>query len=203
MITFKDGCQLASLANPYPIIPANWINGGVNTLFKLSGTLTYDVPSNVPLNNVTIFIKNGPEPVPPATTPIPSTLYTTTTDALGYFEMNLPNGTYYVYAGSTIAWGGVDGGDVTQVRRQIAGLPNGIDGSPLRLRSADVSQDGFIDGTDVTALRRRIANLTPNPNYKAPEWFFDNPVVIINGVELPNQNFKGLCSGDVNGTSPF
>jgi hypothetical protein len=201
LVTFKDGCQLASMASPYPIIPANWIDGGVNTLFKLSGVLTYDVPSNVVLDNVTIYIKNGPEPVPPAVTPVPAVLYTTTTNALGYFEINLPNGSYYIYASSTKDWAGVDGGDVTQVRREIAGLSNGIDGSPLRTRSADVSQDSFIDGTDVTALRRRIALLTPNPNYKAPDWIFENPIIVMNGADV-NQNFKGLCSGDVNGTYP-
>lgn len=198
-ITFTDGCQLASLANPFPIVPANWNDGGVNTLFKLFGTLTYDAPSSALLDNVTIYIKDGPEPVPPAVSPIPNILYTTTTNAAGYFEINLPNGTYYLYASSTKLWEGVDGGDVTQVRRKVANLSNSIDGSALRFLSGDVSMDGIIDGTDVTALRRKIANLTPNPNYKSPEWLFENPVFTISGADV-NRNFTGLCSGDVNGT---
>jgi hypothetical protein len=199
-ITFTDGCQLANLAGT--IVPTNWINGGVNLFYKLSGILTYDLPNSQVLDNVTIYIKNGAEPTPLAPAPLPVVLYTTTTNASGYFEVNVPNGSYFLYASTTKDWEGIDGGDVTQIRRQIAGLSNGIDGSAIRTRSADVSQDGEIDGTDVTALRRRIAGLTPNPNYKAPDWIFENPAVTVNGAALPNQNFKGLCSGDVNGSYP-
>jgi len=200
-ITFADGCQLADLANPHPVIPANWNDGGVNTLFKLFGNLSYYMVPGVPLENATIQIKDGPEPVPPAVTPVPNVLYTVNANAAGYFEIFLPNGTYYLYATCPMPWGGVDGGDVTQIRRKIALLTNVIDGHALRMRAADVSMDGEIDGTDVTALRRRIALLTPNPNYKAPDWIFDNPQIIMNGSDV-NQNFNGICSGDVNSTYP-
>jgi len=199
IVTFNDGCQLANLVGT--IVPANWNNGGVNTFFKISGTLTYDVPSSVVLDNVTIYVKDGPEPIPPAVGPIPNILFSTTTDPSGYFEVNVPNGSYYLYAYCTKSWAGADGGDVTQIRRLIANLSNNIN-TPIRLLSADVSQDGVIDGTDVTALRRKIANLTPNPNFKAPDWLFENPGVVVSGADVANENFTGLCSGDVNGSYP-
>ncbi len=203
-VSFNDGCLLTGIVDPTPpitvqTVPANWIQGGIDLLFKISGILTYDAPSSAPLDGVTIQIKNGAEPIPPAIAPLPATLYTATTDANGYYEVFVPNGSYYIYASTTKAWDGVDGSDVTNIRRYIALLSSTLN-SPLRLRSADVSQSGTIDGTDVTAIRRRIALLTPNPSFKAPDWIFQNPNVLINCANLPNQNFTGLCSGDVNGS---
>lgn len=206
LVVFKDGCQLANLAGT--IVPTNWKDGGINTFFKISGVLSYDLPSGVLLDNVTVYIKDGPEPAPPNVTPVPNILYSTTTNAAGYYEINVPNGSYWIYAACNKMWQGADGGDVTQMRRLIAGLSHNIN-TPLRLLSANVDRSyapnpiDAIDGTDVTALRRKIAGLTPNPNYKALDWLFDNPPVEVNGANVPNKNFTGLCSGDVNGSYPY
>jgi len=196
-VTFKDGCELSNWS--HSIVPANWNNGGVNIKFKLSGTLTYDIPSSDALDGVTIYVKDGAEPVPPAVGPIPTTLYSATTNAAGYFEIYVPNGSYYLYAATTKIWLGPDGADVTQIRRYIAGSLSSVN-SPIRLLSADVTQDGSIDGADVIALRRQIAHNTPNPNYKAPDWIFQNPSVVVSCGDLPNKNFTGLLSGDVDGS---
>ncbi len=203
-VSFIDGCQLTEFVPPAtPIVPANWIDGGIDLKYKISGTLTYDAPSSVPLPGATIQIKSGPEPVPPAIAPVPEVLYTTTTDAAGHYEIYVPNGTYYIYATDTAAWKGVDLSDVTNIRRYIALLTSTLN-SPLRLRSADVSMDGIanIDLTDVTAVRRRIALLTPNPSFKAADWTYENPMVVVDCAEAPDKNFTGLCSGDVTGSYP-
>lgn len=195
-------CEVAD--KYFNIIPVTYTNGGVNVKSKISGLLTYDndIPlGGVILDGVTVYIKDGPEPVPPLTGPVPNILYTTTTNGSGYFEVYVPNGTYYIYAASSKAWAGVDNGDVTNLKRYINNLSNTIN-SPIRFLSADVSMDGAIDGTDVTAIRRRINNLTPNPNFVSQDWIFQNPSVIINCADMPNQNFTGLCAGDVNGTYP-
>ncbi len=201
-VAFTDGCEVANIAAV--IVPVNWINGGVNIHFKLSGFLTYDSSPNpvLALGGVTVYLKDIAEPLPPAIGPIPTILYTTTTDVTGYFEFFVPNGTYYIYAASSAAWAGADGADVTNIRRYIALLSNSIDSDVLRQHAADVNQDGNIDGSDVTVLRRRIANLTPNPNYLAPDWLFENPGVTISAADA-TQNFMGTCSGDVNGSYPF
>lgn len=202
-VDFAPGCELADFtATPFA---ANWVNGGVNLRFRVSGYLTYDKSTTLPLANYTILLKDGPEPIPPAITPVPSILYTTTTDATGYFEIDVPNGDYYLYASSTAAWEDVDGADVTQIRRYIALLSNTIGSDVLRQRAADIDQNGVIDGGDITPLRRRIANLTPNPNYKAPDWLFGNAVtgslhVVVSCANKADQSFQGILSGEVDGS---
>ncbi|MCX6304744.1 MAG: cohesin domain-containing protein [Bacteroidetes bacterium] len=207
-IIFKDGCQLANMAGT--IVPANWNYGGINVnlQYTISGHLEYNSAplANGPIAGATIYIKDGPEPVPPAVAPVPNVIATTTTDASGFYTVNVLNGTYYIYASSTGVWTGVDQGDVINLRRYIAGLTSTIDppnGGPLRVRAADINQDGAVDNGDVIPLRRRIAGLTPNANYLAPDWLFENPAIIVNNANLPGTNFLGIVSGDVNGTYPY
>jgi hypothetical protein len=201
-LIFNPGCEIADpLAN---IIYVNWFNGSVSTNAKVSGILSYDSHPNpfLALGNVTVYLKDGAEPVPPATSPVPNILYSTTTDANGYFEFHVPNGVYFVYAHSTDAWAGVGVPDVLNLRRYAAGLtPNTIDGDPLRIRTADINQDGFVDVADVLPLRRQIAGLVPNPNWLIPDWLFENPTITVSGTDVI-QNLQGICSGDVNGSYP-
>ncbi len=202
LVTFLDGCQLANMVGT--IVPANWNNGGVNLNHTISGTLSYDnhPSANLALSNVTVYIKSGPEPIPPSTGPVPAIIATATTDGSGFFSVSIPNGTYYVYASSIAPWVGVDNGDVINVRRYAAGLtPNTVD-NPLRVRACDINQDGVIDNGDVIPLRRRIAGLTPNPGYVIGDWIFENPSVVVSGSNV-TVNFLGICSGEVNGSYPY
>jgi hypothetical protein len=210
-ITFKDGCEIANNHTPTPdIIPTNWHNGGVNLVYMVSGTLTYNNVTNSPLVGFKVYLKDGPQPIPPAIGPIPTKIDSTTTDINGYFEMFVPNGTYYLYASTTTPWNytAVNTGDVIQLRLYIANQPNTIlypvtPPPPWTLRqlAADINQDGFINTGDVIPLRLRIAG-QPSPNYLAPDWLFENPVVIVNSANMINQNFMGILSGDVNGSYP-
>jgi hypothetical protein len=168
--------------------------------YKISGSLTYcTFTSTLPLPNNYVYLKDGPEPVPPYFVPVPTILHTAVTDYAGYYEFYVGPGTYYLYAAGNCIWDGVDGIDVIQIRRYIAGLSNSISGIPLRERASDVSMDGVIDGVDVTALRRRLANLTPNPNYKAPDWLYENPVANVTTQNI-TVNFRGICSAEVDGS---
>jgi hypothetical protein len=210
-IIFEDGCEIANNAMPTPdIIPTNWHNGGVNMAYMVSGFLTYNNVSNSPLVGFTVYLQDGPQPIPPAIVPIPANIASTTTDGNGYFEMSVPNGTYYLYASTTTPWNtsAVNSGDVIQLRLYIANQPNTIlyPVTPpppwlLRQLAANINWDGSINSGDVIALRLRIAN-QPSPNYIAPDWLFQNPVVIVNSANMINQNFMGILSGDVNGSYP-
>ncbi len=202
-ITFADGCEIANVNQQIQCM--NYHNGGVNMMFKISGILKYDGPPNfaaLPLSNFEVYLSTSPEPVAPATTPLAVRVDTTITDANGYFEFWALNGTYYIYGGQTIAWAGVGPPDVTNLRRYIAGLSNTIGTDVLRQKGMDINQDGIIDPSDVTPLRRRIANLTPNPNYLAPDWFYQNPSVTVDCANMGNQDVYGICSGDANGSYP-
>jgi hypothetical protein len=201
-IAFQDGCQLANMEGT--IVPANWNYGGVNMSWSISGHLQYNsYPSpNLPLPGAVVYIKDGPEPVPSVVTTAPNIIASATTDVNGFFSITVPNGSYFIYASDTAAWAGVDNGDVINVRRYAINLtPNTIEGWPLRILAADVNQDGAVDNGDVIPLRRKILNLEPNPNYKAPNWLFENPTVVINGANI-SIDFLGICSGDVNGSYP-
>jgi len=202
-VSFADGCQLADInAN---IVQANWINGGVNLRWTVSGHLYYNntTLSNLPLPGATVYIKDGPEPVPPAIIPVPNIIATATTDANGAYSVNVPNGTYYLYAANTAAWAGVGPPDLTNLVRYLNNLhPNTLDNNPLRIRAADINQDGLVTILDLTPLTRRINNLIPNPTYKAPDWLFQNPIILINCANTTGSDFLGICSGDVNGSYP-
>jgi hypothetical protein len=205
-IIFKDGCQ-AAITPSGAIVPANWNNGGVNIAVphSISGYLKYDnSPAvNMPIAGATIYVKDGPEPVPPAVGPIPNIIATTTTGADGSYTVNVLDGSYYIYASNTATWAGGDQGDVINLRRYIANLsPNTIVGNALRVRASDINQDGSVENGDVIPLRRRIANLTPNPNFLAPDWLFWNPSVVVNSANLIGIDLLGICSGDVNGSYP-
>jgi hypothetical protein len=210
-ITFEDGCEIANNHTTPDIIPTNWHNGGVNMAYMVSGFLTYNNVSNSPLVGFTVYLQDGPQPIPPAIVPIPANIASTTTDVNGYFEMSVPNGTYYLYASTTTPWAinAVNTSDVINLKRYIAGLSNTIGSNTpppppwsLRQLAGNINWDGFINTGDVIPLQRRIALLTPNPNYKAPDWIFQNPVVVVNNANMINQNFMGICSGDVNGSYP-
>lgn len=205
-IIFKDGCQLANMTGT--IVPANWNPGGVNMQvnFTISGYLKYDNSplTNIPVPNATVYVKDGPEPIPPAVGPVPNVIASAPVAADGFYSVTVPNGSYYLYASSTAAWGGVNQADVINLNRYIANLsPNTMEGNPLRILAGDINRNGLVDNGDVIPLRRRIANLLPNPNYLAPDWIFQNPDILVNGANLPGTDFLGTCSGDVNGTYPF
>jgi len=198
---FKDGCELDD--HNAAIVAVNWKNGGVNYKFKISGYVTYDnnPNPNLPLGGVKVYAKDGAEPIPPLTTPIPNKIDSVTTDGTGYFEIYVLSNTYYLYASNSAARAGIGPADVVNLRNYVANiLPNTIVGDPLRVRAADLNQDGLVNGADLTILKNDIAHL-PNPNFTAPNWMFTNPQVIVNCADV-SANLSAICAGDVNGSYP-
>lgn len=211
-VNFDNGCEIANNALPTPsIIPTIFHNGGVNLVYKVSGILTYDnplsVPPNTPLAGITVYLKQGVDPYP-NTIPIPTIAASTTTDVNGYFEMFVANGTYWLDGDRDFPlwstdW--VNGGDIINIQRYIGGLSNSIGPitpTPpwtLRQKAANVFQNAVINGGDIIVLQRRIGGILPNPNYTAGDMTFEHtPVTILNAPVV--QNFKGLSTGDVNGS---
>jgi hypothetical protein len=191
-VSFTDGCELADFSAV--IVPANYISGGVNLIFKISGTLTYNSAPNtpIPLVGFTVNLK---------TNPAMALVGTTTTDALGYFEFWAANGNYVMeaLAPSGYVWS-ADLDDVVAMFDYVGGTPL-PDQNALRIAAGDVNQNGDIDLDDVVDVFYKVGGETL-PDYLAPDWVFGNPAIIVNCADLPNQNFMGLNTGNVLGSNP-
>jgi hypothetical protein len=193
-VTFGDGCEVANISAN--IVPLEWNNGGVNVSFEVSGLLRYDNTPNtlLPLVGFTVYLKTDPGG---------SVVDSATTDGTGYFELMAPNGNYKLSASpapSSIWFGDLDCA-VAIFDYVLSGGPLPYE-TPLRLLAADVALSGVIDLDDVVAEFNRVLAGTPIPEFTAPDWLFDNPSITVSGADLPNQDFFGLCSGDVLGNNP-
>jgi hypothetical protein len=192
-ITFTDGCEVSN-SPAAQIVPVTWMNGGVNVSFMISGLLRYDNTPNplLPLVGFTVYLKQG-------VTTIASTL----TDGTGHYSFMAPNGNYTLSATARPGdpWYG-DLDDVTALFDYVlSGGPLAYE-TPLRLTAGDVVVTGVIDLDDVVSEFNRVLDGTPPPDFTAPDWLFDNPAITVSGADLPNQNFFGLCAGDVLGNNP-
>ena len=209
-ITFQDRCEIANNTPTHDIIPTNWHNGGVNMVnmvYKVSGILTYDNVANSPLGGITVYLKQGTDPYP-NTTPVPIIAASTITDATGYFEMYVANGTYWLDGDRDFPlwstdW--VNGGDIINIQRYLGGWSNSIGPitpTPpwtLRQKAANVFMNANIDGGDIIALQRRINGLPYNPNYTAGNMTFEHPQVTVDNAPVI-QNVEALSTGDVTGS---
>ncbi len=190
-VSFADGCELANWSAV--IVPANWHNGGVNLMFKVSGILTYNSDPNppIPLVGFTVHLLTNPGNVVAGSA---------TTDINGYYEIWTFNGNYTLdaIAPPGYAWY-ADLDDVVAMFNYVGGtaLP---DTNPLRIKSGDVNQNGDIDLDDVVDVFYKVGGEIL-PDYTAPDWVFGNPTVIVNCANV-NQNFMGLDTGNVLGTNP-
>ncbi|NQV01216.1 MAG: hypothetical protein HQ542_01095 [Bacteroidia bacterium] len=192
-IYFNDGCELADITAT--IVPANWNDGGVNVKFMISGYLRYNGaprPDTITLRHVPIDVKTSPGGV---------VVESTTTDATGYYEVYVANGSYTLEASTSKTWGGVTALDGLLVRlKVIAGNPF-PDENALRLTAADVDQSGAITALDGLLIRIRVSTGTKPASWTQPDWVFEVPAVVID-CDGETQNFWGICSGDVNGSYP-
>jgi hypothetical protein len=192
-VSFIDGCELSAFS-PVAIVPANWSNGGVNLMFKVSGTLVYnsEPQTDIALVGFTVNLKTNPGDV---------TVGTATTDANGYYEIWTSNGDYYLeaVAPSGYAWY-ADFDDVLAMFDYTFGTPIPYQNA-LRIRAGDVNENGDIDFDDVLAVFDRTFG-TSNPEYLAPDWVFEVPTFSISCADLPSQDFMGLNTGNVLGSNP-
>ena len=189
-VWFVSGCELADInAN---IVPANWLEGGINVKFKISGFLRYNGaprPDTITLRNVKIYLKTNPGAV---------TIDSAMTDGAAYYSFYAANGAYTLNPTCTKPHGGLTSVDALAIQLKIAiGQPFPYENA-LRLLAADVNQSGTITSTDALLIKLRIVGI-PTPTLTAPNWLFETPAIMVNCAGL-NQNIWGICSGDVNGS---
>ncbi|MEI7661283.1 MAG: cohesin domain-containing protein, partial [Bacteroidota bacterium] len=191
-ITFGDGCQVASTPSG-AIVPTNWLNGGVNLKFKITGTLTYDSdPSpRLPMEGYTIYLKSGANVI--ATT--------TTAAGTGFFEFLEPNGTYTLEAAVPVGkiWYGDFDDEYYLLDYLIYGNTFPYD-NPLRELAADLDQNGSVDFDDDYFLLERLIYDVKDPLWTAPDYLFENPTVVVSCTDV-TKDFMGLCSGNINGAN--
>ncbi len=194
-VAFSNGCEITD--NSTSIICCNWIDGGVNLKFKISGILNYD---NDPIQRISlagfkIYLYSS----------IGNTLIDSCiTDSTGYYQLMAGNGTYIIHPTSPIgAYWYSDFDDVIAIYQYIVDGTSLPYENPLRLLACDVSLDGDINFDDVEALYERIAD-GYSSLFTAPDFVFETPNISVNSSDIINQDILGICSGNVYGsnTSP-
>jgi hypothetical protein len=196
-VNFADGCEISSLS-PVAIIPVNYVNGGVNFIFTVSGTLLYDnhPPYSSTLAGFTVNVRDAGNNI----------VGSDVTDGSGNYSINVPNGVYTLE--------GLPPSDPLLApwfasefsHDLIFYYANGFnyieDETPLKIQSMDVNLDGYPleDDADLVFYR---ANGFFYPEFSAPDWLFEIPSIIVNNADLTGQTFFGICSGDVAGEGPI
>ncbi len=185
--TTTGGCNLS--ATKQVII----LSGSPTT--DIDGYVTYDNASSQGMNgvNITLFNSVGVQ------VGLPVSTYTNA--GHGYYQfVGVPQDEYTMTVSLGAPWAGIAGVsalDALIVELNTAGvLSPSLAG--LKLSAANVNGNAQVNATDALLIKKRIiGDITSFP---AGDWVFDNG--IINAFPGPGTtyNFKGLCTGDVNGS---
>ncbi len=188
-IEFEGGSTVDSVT--LVTIPVSFIGGSIaeETLYTVSGQLTYmgDVTRPVGTSGsstTTVLLKNAAD----------STIaYITNADADGNYSFsNVASGSFFIDAATTID--AKMSYDITDAYI-IYGIGGTLTG--LQALAADVNEDG-VDVTDAYIVYGSVqAGNVKVPAWTAPDWFFENPAVVVSGDVT--QDFGAICSGDANG----
>jgi len=191
--TFNANASSLSDDLSYTVL-ADWVNGYVNAMRIISGTLKYNSDPNprIPLIGFKVKLKSGG-----------ITVDSTLTDVNGYYEFMAPNGTYTLESSAPPAANYYSDGDDAWA---IIYYSFGYDypySNDLRILAGDVNQDGVTDDVDAWAVVYRAFGLSyPGYEFTAPDFLFENPTVIVNFADMLNQDILGICSGNVLGSNP-
>ena len=196
-VNFADGCQFSSLT-PVANIPVNYVNGGINFIFTVSGTLLYDnhPPYVSTLAGFTVNLKDAGNNI----------VGTDVTDGSGNYSITAPNGIYTLEGVPPIdpmdaPWFASEAShDI--IYSYAAGYNEIVDETPLKILAMDVNLDGWPLEDDADLVYARAAGFL-NPEFTAPDWLFETHSVIVNNADLTGQEFFGICSGDVAGEGPI
>lgn len=152
---------------------------------KIQGYVKYRNASNTPLQGVTVKLRLGG-----------GIVATTTTLANGYYSFTgIPPGTYYLSCLAAAPWGGVNAADALKIMNYFAGIES-LD--PLQFKAADNDVSNFINTTDALNVMKRFVGISGK--FNQADWVFDSPVINLPNSTIVNQNIKGLCTGDINGS---
>jgi hypothetical protein len=179
--------QSTTNTDPVKYLDPSLFENNLST-FKLSscyGTVKYNNGALTPLTNCIATLYQGATiiDVSPAT------------DATGlYLFSGIADGAYTIQTTLVKAKGGITTADGILVARFALGLGTF---TPLQFKAGDVNVSGTITTTDAILVKRRAVGLPSN--WAAADYVFEVPNVTV-ASGLGTSNYKGLCSGDVNGS---
>ncbi|MHC1708240.1 MAG: GEVED domain-containing protein [Bacteroidales bacterium] len=195
----QDACQFSSLVTG--VFDDEYVDGilSFGNCSDLSGMIKYKNNQNsVIRDSVMVKLYTGGN-VFFSETPVDNTGH--------YAFLNLPNNTYTMraFSGPVPAqspwqkvWVGGTATDALLILRHYVGMPPLLTG--LNLTVGDVNGSGGTpNAVDALAVSRRfvqaITSFAP-----APDWYFQNFTITIDGTANQVQEIRGLCAGDVNGS---
>jgi hypothetical protein len=162
-------------------------NNNLSTL-KLSsyyGNITYNNVAQTPLTNCMATLYQGAVAIDasPATTATGLYLFT-----------GIADGAYTIQTTLVKTKGGITTADGILVARFAVGIGTF---TPLQFKAGDVNVSGTISTADGILVKRRAVGLSST--WAAADYVFEVPNATV-ASGLGTTNFKGLCSGDVNGS---
>jgi hypothetical protein len=185
--TTPGGCNLANSK------PITIVSGSPST--DLEGYVTYDNAALQGMNgvNITLFNSVGVQVGLPVST--------ISNPGHGYYQFTgIPQDDYTMGVSLAAPWAGIAGVtalDALIVELHTAGILN-PPLSGLRLAAGNVNNLSSVNATDALLIKQRIiGDITSFP---AGDWVFDNGVVHAFPGPVVTYDFKGLCTGDVNGS---
>jgi hypothetical protein len=153
-------------------------------LSSIYGTVKYNNLASTPLKLCNLTLTGG------------DTYGPTTNNGVYYFS-GMVDGAYSIATTCTNTWGGLTTFDVTVILKYLSS-PAVFPLTDLQKKAADVNMSTTVTTFDITQLKRRLAG-QPTPSWTAPNYVFEVPAVNV-ASGLGTSNYKGLCSGDVNGS---
>lgn len=185
--TTPGSCNLSALK------PVTIVSGSPTT--DLNGYVTYDNMANQGMNGVglTLFNSLGVQ--------VGSPVVTSTNGTHGFYSfVSVPHDDYTLGVTCSAPWAGTPGVSATDaliVELHTAGvLTPPLSG--LRLAAGNVNASGAVNATDALFIKKRIVgDITSFP---AGDWVFGNGIIHAFTSPVSIYDFKGLCTGDVNGS---
>lgn len=185
--TTSGGCNMSNSK------PVTIVNGSPTT--DIAGYVAYDNEALQGLNgvNITLFNSLGIQVGLPVTT--------ITNAGHGFYQfIGVPQDDYTMSVTLGAPWAGIAGVtalDALLVELHTAGVLNPLL-TGLRFASGNVNGISMINATDALLIKQRIiGDITSFP---AGDWVFDNGIIHAFPGPLTSYDFKGLCTGDVNGS---
>jgi hypothetical protein len=185
--TTPGGCNLS---NTKPVVI---VSGNPTT--DIEGYVTYDNAPNQGMNGVNITLYNS------VGVQVGMPVVSTTNVGHGYYQFaGVPQDDYTMSVTLGAPWAGIAGVsalDALIVELHTAGVLNPLL-TGLRLAAGNVNGVSPVNATDALLIKQRIiGDITSFP---AGDWVFNNGVIHAFPGPVTTYDFKGLCTGDVNGS---